>query len=541
MIEEILKKVIKEFVDIKDVHLERPADISHGDFSTNVALVVSKNEGKNPHDFASELVENIKKKNIEEIEKIEVAGPGFINFYLKDKFFIDGLKDVLERGEKYGRNETNKGKKIVFEYIDPNPFKEIHIGHLMPATIGESLARLNEFSGAEVKRANYQGDVGMHVAKAIWAIMQSEARDDSPQYLGQSYARGSSAYETSSGAKEEINELNKKIYDRSDDEVNKIYDWGRKISLDYFETVYSRLDTKFDMYFFESEAGPIGKELVLEWSKKGLFEESDGAYVYKGEKEGLHTRVFLNSEGLPTYEAKELGLSGMKYEKFKYDLSYIITGNEINEYFKVLLKVMESTNPLLADKTTHIGHGMLRLSEGKMSSRTGDVITAVSLLDDVKKNALEKMSEKSDDIADQISLSAIKYSILKQGIGKDIIYDINKSLSFEGDSGPYIQYTAVRANSILEKSDENLELSKEGVGQLEKMLVRFPDVVKRAEAEFAPQHIVTYVTEVSSLFNSYYSANKIGDNPHRLAITKATSIILKNGLYLLGVSVPTRM
>jgi len=541
MIIEKIRDVIKELVDIESVHIEHPSNVSNGDYSTNVALVYSKKSGDNPHDFALSLVEKLKKKNLEDVERIEVAGPGFINFFLKEEFFVDGIKQILKYGDNYGKNNINKGKKIIIEFTDPNPFKEFHIGHLMSNTIGESLSRLLEYSGADLKRANYQGDVGMHVAKAVWGIMQADSRDDSSEFLGQSYTRGASAYEMDEKAKKEIHEINKKIYERSDREINEIYDWGKEISLDYFEIIYKRLGTKFDYYFFESKAGKIGKDLVLKWVDKGVFEKSDGAYIFKGGKYGLHTRVFLNSDGLPTYEAKELGLAGMKYTKFPYDESYIVTANEVNEYFKVLLKAMEFTNPLLEQKTTHIGHGMLKLPEGKMSSRKGNVVSAKTLLEGSKVIVFEIMERRDENAANQIVIAAVKYSILKQEIGKNVDWE-KKALLFSGDSGPYIQYTTVRANSVLSKSGSKPKtLSPEKVGILEKLLVRFPEVVERALNEFAPQYIVTYITELSSAFNSYYAENKISDNEYRLALANAVSIVLTNGLYLLGIKVPDRM
>ena len=308
MIREELKKAIKEAIsvlgfEIEDIHLEHPADLSYGDYSTNVAMVLGKVNSRNPKELAQEIADKISENK--SIEKVEVAGAGFINFYLSQEFFTESIKEILKEKDKWGSNGSLKKQKIIVEYTDPNPFKEFHIGHLMSNAIGESISRLVEFSGVETKRANYQGDVGLHVAKAIWGLQHGGSTSVQPELLGKAYAEGAKAYEEDEKAKEEIKEINKKVYDKSDKSINEIYDDGRKVSLEHFEEIYKKLGTKFDEYFFESETSPIGKKLVEENVGK-VFEESDGAVIFKGEDFGLHTRVFINSEGLPTYEAKDL-------------------------------------------------------------------------------------------------------------------------------------------------------------------------------------------------------------------------------------------
>ena len=538
--------------------LDVPTVEGFGDLSSNVALILAKTSGKNPKELAEAIVGELRKGQNANVEKIEVAGAGFINFFFSSEYFRDALAGVL-KNERFGENNSLAGQKVVIEYTDPNPFKEFHIGHLMTNTIGEAVSRLASFSGAEVKRACYQGDVGMHVAKAIFGMLAKEA--DLPaesedlsvkaKFLGQCYAYGA---KTESGEdKKAIAELNKKIYERSDEGVNRFYDLGRQWSLDYFETIYKRLGTKFDFYFFESATGPFGREIVEKGLSLGVFEKSDGAVIFPGEKYGLHTRVFINSEGLPTYEAKELGLSKIKYDKFPYDKSVVVTGNDINEYFKVLLCAMEKVFPELAKKTTHLGHGILRLPSGKMASRTGDVITGGWLIDEVRKLVENKIAGSgregtlSDEAIDQIAVGAIKYSILKQGIGQNIIFDFDKSISFEGNSGPYLQYAHARCQSILEKAGGKTgELVLEAdLPLFARKLVRFTDVVERATATYSPHLIVNYLTDLAGDFNSYYAATQILDGGseegHKLALVKALSRVLKNGLNLLGIEAPTKI
>ncbi len=557
MISDLLKGMIEKALaaralSLQDIHLEHPSGTLHGDYASNVALVLAKERGENPRELAENFVRYIVQNLPEKVEKVEVAEPGFINFYLSRKFFADTLRDILAEGEDWGSNKELSGKKIMVEYTDPNPFKEFHIGHLMPNVIGESISRLIAFSGAEVKRANYQGDVGLHVAKAVWG-MQRMGDVSASAEMGKAYALGSKAYEERAESKQEMDALNKKIYARSDAGVTALYDYGRKLSLEHFETLYKRLGTRFDFYFFESETGPIGAKLVRE-RIGSVFEKSDGAVVFHGEKEGLHTRVFFNSEGLPTYEAKELGLAFLKEERFPTNFSISVTGNEITEYFKVVRAALRAIAPNLAEKLVHIPHGMLRVPSGKMSSRTGDVIAAERLIEEVSKKVREKMSERTvkdkETTVETIAIGAIKYSILKQAIGGDIVFDFEKSVSFEGDSGPYLQYAATRAASVLEKAKTNNQSPAathptKDIQSIERLLYRFPEVVLRAAREYAPQYVATYLVELAAAFNHWYAEEKIIDetpeSPYKLALTSAFHLTMVNGLALLGIKTPEQM
>ncbi|HEY9585646.1 MAG TPA: arginine--tRNA ligase, partial [Candidatus Paceibacterota bacterium] len=285
-LEGYIKEALEE-LGITDVAftMEHPADMTHGDWATNLAMMAAKKADKNPRVLAEEIVAKLQAKRVPDIAAIDVAGPGFINFKIAPTVFDKELSRVIskeEKGEKWGWNDTLKGKKVMVEYTDPNPFKEFHIGHLMSNAIGESISRLVEASGAEVKRACYQGDVGLHVAKAILSMKDhpeaflSNKPAESAALLGSAYAAGSDAYESSEVWKKEAVEVNKKIYNRSDTVVNELYDKYRKVSLDGFQEIYSRLGTKFDNFFFESETGETGKKVVAE-NKIKVFEESEGA------------------------------------------------------------------------------------------------------------------------------------------------------------------------------------------------------------------------------------------------------------------------
>ncbi|MFZ2201904.1 MAG: arginine--tRNA ligase [Microgenomates group bacterium] len=555
-------------VKLPGFSLEHPANETHGDYATNAAMMMNGN----PRELAEKLVAELKKSDVlgevVDLDRIEVAGPGFINFWLRRECLGAELARVFEEKEDYGRNEWLKGKKVMVEFTDPNPFKEFHIGHLMSNGIGESLARLFEFSGADLKRACYQGDVGMHVAKSIWGLdkklfeagltvtdLGEKSLIERIKFMGQAYAFGATKYEDDEAVKNEINLLNKKIYEQNDGGTGALYEAGKKWSLEYFETIYRKLGTKFDHYFFESEVGEIGKRLVEE--HKDIFEVSDGAIVFKGDKYDLHTRVFLNSLGLPTYEAKELGLAKAKYDKFTYDWSVVVTGNEINEYFKVLLKAMSLIFPELAAKTTHVGHGMLRLKSGKMSSRTGKVVTGEGLIADVAAEIRKKMElaarkvteEEKDPLVEAIAVGAIKYSMLKQGPGKDIIFDFEGSLSFEGDSGPYLQYVFARTNSVLAKAGgidrvvDEAEVNEEEM-RLLRWIYRFGEVVELAAKQLAPNLLCSYLIELAQRFNTFYNKHQIlgvETEKFRLGLTAVVGQVMKNGLSLLGIEAVYQM
>ena len=535
--------------------IEHPSDISHGDYATNVALILGKELGKNPKELAEIIVAELNKKNIKEVESFEVAGPGFINIHLSRDFFVGTVAKILEDGKNFGANKSEAQKKIMVEYTQPNPFKPFHIGHLMSNALGESISRLFDYSGAEVKRANYQGDVGLHVAKALWGIKKTGASPSFIEDIGKAYVYGNTEYENNPKAKQEIDEINKQIYEKKDPELVATYEKGRETSLSHFEEIYKALGTKFDFYFFESESAPVGEKLVKEGLSKGVFEESEGAIIFRGEKHGLHTRVFRTSQGLTPYEAKDLGLIKLKEEKYDADIFVTITALEQKEYFNVVKAVMQELFPTLGSRVKHISHGMLRLKSGKMSSRKGNIITGESLLHDMSEMVEKKVADRDlgsarESIIDDVAVAAIKYSVLKQSVGKDIVFDPEKALSFEGDSGPYIQYTYVRAMSVLRKAKEGEKEARaprapEVIYLLERLIYRFPEVIIRAQKEYEPHYVTTFVTEVAGAFNSFYGNTLIiDDSPessYKLALTKAVSIVLQNGLSVLGIRVPDKM
>lgn len=555
-----------------------------GDYTTNAALVWGKMRRENPLELGARLRDSLEKspelKSI--FAKIELASPGFINFYFSDDFLRKQL-GAISRDQKFGRNDRMKNQKVVVEFTDPNPFKLFHIGHLMSNAVGEAISRLYEASGAKVIRVNYQGDVGLHVAKALlgWKILKTHDKEvaesaslsEKMEFLGNCYALGSGHGFASSNLEflnsliEERNKkveegalekLNKEIYEKSNPETNILYAKGLKWSLQYFKQVYRKLGTKFDHYFFESETASDGLEVIQK--NKNVFMESEGALIFKGEDHGLHNRVFISKQGLPTYETKELGLNQKKFKKYDPDLSIIVTGNEINDYFRVLLKVMELTMPEVAKKTRHLGHGMMRLPTGKMSSRTGEVVTADSLLEKVTESIKEKEKKaipKSDWEYTQMAVAAVKFSILKQSIGHDIVFDFEKALSVKGDAAPYLQYTYARLRNIWRKSGwlnrwgtrsaKTTSLREREEVAVIRQLLKFPEIVEESAQQNTTNDLALYLLDLATQANRFYEKIQILGETNkaarqaRLILTETVAKTLKRGLNLLGIETLERI
>lgn len=540
--------------------VERTENKEHGDYASNVALAASKSQGIKPHDLAEKIATELAtKSNL--FKKVEMAGPGFINFFITDEALTEMIADK-ERLLFPKRNE-----QALFEYTDPNCFKVFHIGHLMANTVGESLSRLFETVGYDVTRVCYPSDIGLNVAKGVWGAMElskekpgaDASLKDKVSFLGRAYAYAHAKYEESGDGsdKKKIIEVNKAIYEGTNAEVMEAYAEGRALSLLYFESLYKRLGTNFDAFIYESEVGELGKSIVEAHLGK-LFEKSDGAIVYKGEQDGLHTRVFINSIGLPTYEAKDLGNYEKKLELLPSASKYVvITANEQNDYFKVLNKVEEKLHPELIGKLVHVGHGILRLPEGKMSSRTGNVVGAEDLLNTLEIALEEKFKDRRVEEEDKkqliqdIAVGAVKFTIVRQSPGRDIIFDTEKSISFEGDSGPYLQYTHARICELLKKGLEegvtaDLSTAITHEHELEIILSSYKEIVEHAYNEFAPQHITEYLLTLARAFNSFYARQVIIDKENKesayyMALSEKVRDTLKHGLYVLGIVAPEKM
>ncbi len=544
------------------VVFERPGELSHGDYATNVAMAYAKELGKNPKALAEEITLALSKSDLESasVVNVSIAGPGFINISFSKKVYQDAVVEILDKKNAYGKSHAFDGKKILVEHSSPNLFKPFHIGHVMNNAIGESIARIAKYSGAEVTVISYPSDVSLGIAKAVWAFLEDgvekldtfSSEAEKLMYLGDCYVHGTKALEENPSLEPRMREIAKMIYEKTSGPEYDAYLVGRDINLSYFKNITERIGSHFDGYIFESEAGNEGKE-IIEAHIGDVFIKSEGAVIYEGEQDGLHTRVFMNKEGYPTYEAKDIGLLSLKFKKFNPDLSILVTDHEQTSTYEVVLAASRKINPEWAKKTIHKTHGRMSFKGQKMSSRLGGVPIAATLLDALHEEVEIKSPGMDATLADKIAIAALKFTIVRVMAGKNMNFDPDTSLSFEGDSGPYLQYTAVRARSILQKAKETVNaqpdaknITGDTISDVEKYLVRFPEVVEQCITEWAPHYLATYLLALAQAFNSWYAQVKIIDeeNPdmaYHLALTEATAQIIENGLSLLGIDVPEKM
>lgn len=516
--------------------LTRPAE-QFGDYSSNVALQLVGKVGKNPREIAESLAGKIKSTSI---AKVDIAGPGFLNITLTDEALIKLLHKKPA--------QVLAGQEVLVEFGDPNPFKQMHVGHLYSYVVGDSIAKLLEASGADVKRLSYHGDVGLHVAKAIWGMQQAGLTKTPPPKevipaIGKYYQRGAEAYESDERARDEIHKINEHVYNKDNPAVNELYEFGKKESFREFDAILQDLGVRTDKRYLESETAEIGIQAVKAHTGK-VFKESEGAIVYDGEKVGLHTRVFITSKGLPTYETKDLGLAELKNRDFpEASKSIIITANEQSEYFKVMMAALAEFDKPLADSITHLSHGFVSLSTGKMSSRAGNVYTGMAAMADIQQ-AIKKLFP---DATIETENAAIKYDFLKHRLGSDIVYNVEESFSIEGNSGPYIQYAHARARSILAKKpapDAKPDKFEPAERSLLRKITEYTEAVDKAVNDLMPHHICTYLYELAQKFNSFYENNRVIDDPRealRLQLVQAYAHTLKDGLGLLNISAPDKM
>ena len=599
-IRELLRTVISSLYHVEaEINLvEAPKDTG-ADFATNIAMNLAKNLKRNPMQIAEEIREKtleLDVANERKISEIEIAKPGFINIKLSDGFYKLELEKYQKNFLENISQDEYLEKTVICEFSDPNPFKILHVGHLYTSMVGDAISRIVEFAGGNVVRANFGGDVGLHVAKNMYALLQhkNEINDlmtttEKAELLSKTYVEGATAYEEDEAAKEKIVEINKKIYriaEAGDSivseleelierdasratldelELAKVYFWGRRASYQYFEDFYKKIGVKFDRYYPESTVVAKGLEMVTKGLGDGVYEESDGAIVFKGEKYGLHTRVFINKNGLPTYEAKDVGLIFTKWEDYHFDKSIIITGNDIIDYMKVVLKSVEQYAPELSKRTLHLTHGQVKLpGREKMSSRKGNFLKAVDVIELICEELIKVQEEISqnkgepnpEEVDLRILLGAIRYAFLKYKVGGDIVFDVKESVSMTGNSGPYLQYSAVRAQKVLgkilesqvEKTNKKVEQKEWTLVVVEKNLIKkimqYKNVLGEVVGELSPSKLCTYLYEIAQDFSRFYENVQVVGSEYEVergAIVLAYLKVLTHGLSILGIEIPEKM
>lgn len=545
VITDVIRQVVNEMggaVDT-DVTLTRP-DSQFGDFSCNVAMQLSKNLQKNPREIAEQIAQTL--KNIPEIKEVSVAGPGFLNITLADNVLVSMLD----------AQPSHANKTVVIETNNPNPFKAMHIGHAYNAIIADTIANLIEHEGNHVYRVSYHGDVGLHVGRSMYALLRyidgdvAKLEQINPNerntFMSRMYAEGSRAYKEDEKAKRAINELAKQSFTREDPIYAAVYDIIFAWSFEEIATNVARLGNKpVEKKFLESDADACGVKIVRDHTP-GVFEESDGgALIFRGSDHGGFDNVFVGSNGLGLYGARDVGLIALKREQYHPDKSYIVTAEEQKDYFKGVLAAAALITPDEADVTTNISTGTVKLTSGKMSSRDGDVIEIGWLFEQIAGAIKARGGEVTDDVV----AGALRYAFLRVRIGGDVVFDINESVSIQGNSGPYLQYAHARASSILAKASGVPETVPAGEFDATERalllkLTEYTEVVEKATNELLPHTICNYLYELSQAFNHFYEhAKVIGDDREvkRLWLVEKYRSTLAGGLGILGIVAPERL
>ncbi len=539
-----IAKIIKEqFNQDISVECSRP-DPKFGDLATNVALQLAKPLGKKPRDIAETIAEKLRSEV--DFAEVSVAGPGFINIRLSDSALLESLR---------ARPATRRqGQVAVIETNCPNPFKAMHIGHALNSTLADTMANLLAVSGAAVHRVSYHGDVGTHVGKSMWAILRAIDRDPAKldeippekrnEFMSRMYVEGSKAAKESPAARAEIDELAKQSFILDDPIYKQVYEICKQWSYDEIDANVARLgNVPIERRYAESETEELGKALIIEKTPE-VFKKSDGAYIFEGSKYGSFDNIFIGSHGNGLYGAHDMGLIQLKYHDFpNLDLSVTVNGEEQAAYFRGVIAASELAIAELKGKLFNYATGLVKLSTGKMSSRTGEVVTIEWLFNEFAK----AIAAHGGDASEEIVAGALRYQFLKVKIGGDVIFDINDAVSLTGNTGSYLQYAHARARRVLEKSAQT-PVFPQVIYDEDRTLIRklseYREIVEQAAQGLEPHHICTYLFELAQEFNRYYEHHQVigsGKEAHRIAIVALYADILKAGLAILGISAPDEM
>jgi len=535
----------KELADMLEVPPKELADLALPCFSL----------GTNPIEIAKakekEAKEKLSKspKSFSLIKEIRSAGP-YLNFYINEEEFSKLVLKEIEKDD-FGRGKENK--KIMVEYSAPNSNKPLHVGHMRNDSIGMAISNILEFSGNKIVKANLVNDRGIHICKSMLAYQKwkkGSPDKKSDHFVGDCYV----LFEKNKSdelEKEALEMLQK--WESGDSKTVELWKKMNQWAVTGMKETYRLFGSRFDVWFFESEFYKNAKPIIDDGLKKNIFQkDEEGRIIAKLENHGLPDKVVLRSDGTSIYISNDLALTKHKFEHFHLDRAIWIVASEQNLYFKQLFKIFELIG--YEWDCHHLSYGMVHLPSGRMKSREGTVIDADDLIADVMKLAREEIEKRHHDLGEedikerarQIALSAIKYYLLKVEPIKDLLFEAEKAISFEGDTGPYIQYTYARANSILNKSEKEPEIKALGKSEflLIKKLSVFPEIIEKCARELKPNYLTNYLFELATIFNEYYHNERvIGSEKEeaRLALVKAVKTILKKGLELLNIEAPDEM
>ncbi|MFZ3077442.1 MAG: arginine--tRNA ligase [Candidatus Aenigmatarchaeota archaeon] len=544
-----IEKALEKAVG-KKLALQEAAE-GHGDFALP-CFELARELRKSPQAIAEDFAKKIKMPSA----AVKAEG-GYLNFYIDWKIFGQELLESV--GEKYGSG--NGGKKILIDTFQPNPFKAVHIGHLRNGSVGDSIRRILEFEGNKVSTVSFMGDVGAHIAKWLWYYNKFHngkvPEKNVSKWAGEIYATATKKMEEMEEYEKEVKEVNKKL-DGREPKLTKQWKELRDVFFQDFLRIAKELGLRLDDYIPESVSEEPGKKLVMKFFSEGRLKKSDGAIVIDLEKCGLGVFILLKSDGTALYSTKDFGLFELKRKKFKFDKSLYVVASEQDFYFRQLFKAFEFLEMPGWEKCFHVSHGIVKLQEGKMSSRLGTVVLYEDLRDEAIKRVLKIIEEKNPElpnkeaVAKKIALGALKFAMLFVENSRDIVFDWERVLDFEGRSGPYLQYTYARACGILrdaslpKKFDAKL-LADDAEVALMKKIAQFPNAVADAAKDYSPHIIANYDIELAQAFNTFYNklsvlkAESKELRDARLKIVDAARTVLKSGLQLLGIDALERM
>lgn len=533
--------------------IERPKNAKMGDYAFP-AFALAKIEHKNPALIAKDIAEKLSDDNF---TSIQAVGP-YVNFAIDHAKLVNAtLNDVLTEKDHFGDQQLGEGN-VPIDMSSPNIAKPMSMGHLRSTVIGNSIAKTLEKVGYTPIKINYLGDYGTQFGKLITAYRlwgnEEDVKKDPITNLFHYYVKFHEEAEKDPKLDDEGRAAFKKL-ENGDEEEIKLWKWFREVSLQEFNRIYKELGVTFDSYngeaFFNDKMQPVVDEL----REKGLLEESRGAQVVNlGEDE--NPALILKSDGSSLYMTRDLAAALYRKKEYDFVMSLYVAGGEQSGHFKQLKQVLKKMGYDWADNIHHIPFGLITQSGKKLSTRKGNVVFLDKVLKDAVSLAEQQIEEKNpnlankDQVAHDVGVGAVVFHDLKNDRMDNFDFDLEEVVRFEGDTGPYVQYTNARAQSILRKANkeismDNLSLNDDWSFAVAKALADFPAIVAKASEKFEPSIIAKYALDLSKKFNKYYANVRILDEDDqlnaRLALVQATSIVLTEALRLLGVNAPKEM
>lgn len=535
-----------------------PPDSKWGDL-TYPCFGLSKGMGKPPAEIAAELAPKIEAKGF--ITKVEARGP-YINFFTNAKILAEQtLQEIEALKEKYGAWSLGSGKRVMVEYAQPNTHKAIHVGHLRNFVLGQTIINVLKVVGYEVVAASYHGDTGTHVATALWGLQKFHQDEEPPkkgrgEWLGKIYAEATAWVEEHPEDKDQVAEVAHRLA-AGDKALTKLWKKTRQWSIGEFDDVFKELGLEIKKKYYESEMDEPGRKMVAELLQKGIVKESEGALVVPLDECGLGTFLVLKSDGGTLYATRDLALAHRKFTDYKIDRSVAVVDGRQSLYFKQLFKTLEIAG--FKKPMVHVPYEFVTLKEGAMSSRKGTIITYEEFRDEVTRVAADETKKRHENWSDKkiqkqaksIAMAAMKIGMLAQDVARPIIFDVKTATSFDGFTGPYLQYTGARVAGILRKVRRGggkgmpKELTPEE-RKLAMVLAQYPAVVLKASQDLRPAPLVEYLFGLAKSFAEFYEKAPVlkaepTERAFRVRLVCAVGTVMKNAGQLLGIEIPQEM